>query len=205
MKTSQKISIARGVKIIKDLNFKEFPTLLKLLSKGKPVGIRTLAIESATPEEDVREALSQLSGIEYDKQGNIMGYAMTLNPTPHRFNFGENVVYGWCASDALLFPVILGESGTITSICPFTKSVITIEVTPEAILSVNPPGAVVTSVRPVQQIKDARTEICGVGLFLSSDKVASEWLTAHPDGFLHTVEEDFEIHKQMLKELGWIK
>lgn len=205
MNNSQELSIHRGVKIINDLHFREFPVLLKLLSKGTPVSIKTLATESGTQEQEIKKTLAQLSGVEYDATGNILGYAMTLKPTPHRFDFKGGTVYGWCASDVLLFPVVIGEGGTITSVCPFTKQGIKIEVTPETVLSVNPPGAVVTSVRPTGEIKNVRAEICGVGLFLSSDKVASDWLKAHPDGFLHTVQEDFEIHRQVLKELEWIR
>jgi alkylmercury lyase len=204
MKDLKTEAITGGIKIIKENGFDEQPVLLRLLSKGESVSIVELAKESGSTEERIREVLSGLSGVEYDDNGHIIGYGMTLKPTPHRFDFNGKTAYGWCASDALSFPFLLEQSGIVTSICPFTGKEIRIKVTPDSVLSVDPPEAVVTSVRPMEQVDDVRSEVCGVGLFLSSPDLASEWLKAHPEGFVHTIQEDFEVHKQVFKEVGWI-
>jgi len=40
-------------------------------------------------------------------------------------------------------------------------------------------------------------------MFFSSREAASAWLAEYPDGFLHSVAEDFEVHRRVLAELGW--
>lgn len=69
-------------------------------------------------------------------------------------------------------------------------------------MRVDPPGAVVSSVRPTERVKDVRAEICDLGHFFSSREAASAWLAEYPDGLLHSVAEDFEVHRRILAELG---
>jgi hypothetical protein len=69
---------------------------------------------------------------------------------------------------------------------------------------VDPAGAVVSSVRPTERVKDVR-EICGLGHFFSAREAASAWLAENPDGMLHLVAEGFEVHRRVLAELGRTK
>lgn len=153
----------------------------------------------------MRAGLAQHPNIEWDNQGRIVGFGMTLRPTPHRFDFDGKTVYGWCASDALSFPVLLEVSGVVSSRCPVTGRTIRVEVTPEAVVRVDPPDTVVSAVRPTERVRDVRAEICGLGHFFSSREAASDWLAEYPDGMLHSVAEDFEIHREILAKLGWVK
>jgi hypothetical protein len=50
-------------------------------------------------------------------------------------------------------------------------------------------GAVVSLVRP-DRIGDIRGEICDLGQFVVSREAAAGWLASHPDGTVHTVEEE---------------
>jgi alkylmercury lyase len=52
-------------------------------------------------------------------------------------------------------------------------------------------------------VGDVRAEICHLGHFFSSREAAAAWLEAYPEGTLNTVEEDFEIHRRVLEQLGW--
>jgi alkylmercury lyase len=75
-------------------------------------------------------------------------------------------------------------------------------VTPQRVEKVDPPGAVVSLVRP-DTFDDIRGEICALGLFFASREAAAEWLAAHPDGMVHTIEEDFELHREVMEKFGW--
>lgn len=196
--------VDRGIKSFRNQDVWFASVLIKLLAEGNPLSVEELASEGGWSEEKLRKALKQHPGIEYDEYGRITGFGLTLNPTSHRFDFDGKTVYGWCASDALSFPMLLGKSGIVTSTCPVTKQKIRIKITPDKVLKVDPPDAVVSSVRPAEKVDDVRSDICSVGLFFSSSEVASQWVKAYPDGFLHSVEEDFEVHRQVLGEVGWL-
>jgi alkylmercury lyase len=199
-------AVDRGINFIRQHEeFKLVPVLVGLLAQGEPVSVERLASEGGWPEDEVRTDLARHPSVEWDDQGRIAGFGLTLRPTPHRFEFDGKTVYGWCASDALSFPVLLEKPGIVSSTCPVTGQTIRVEVTPEAAVQVDPPGAVVSSVRPTGRVKDVRAEICGLGHFFSSREAASAWLAEYPDGFLHSVAEDFEVHRQVLAELGWTK
>ena len=199
-------AIDRGVNFIRQhQEFKLVPVLVGLLAQGEPVSVERHAAEGGWPEDEVRADLARHPSVEWDDQGRIAGFGLTLRPTPHRFEFDGKTVYGWCASDALSFPVLLEKPGIVSSTCPVTGQTIRVEVTTKAAVQVDPPGAVVSSVRPTGRVKDVRAEICGLGHFFSSREAASAWLAEYPDGFLHSVAEDFEVHRQVLAELGWTK
>ena len=61
-----------------------------------------------------------------------------------------------------------------------------------------------SAVRPDHRVENARTEICHLGHFFSSREAAAAGLEANPEAMLHTVEEDFEIHRRVIEQqMGW--
>lgn len=201
--------VTRGVNLLRNMHrnnkFDLVPIVVRMLAEGRPVRIRDLASKAGWTEEKVSEGLSQHPSVEYDDQGHIVGFGMTFRPTPHRFDFKGKSVYGWCASDALLLPILIGEPGVVSSTCYVTGKRIRIKLDPDAVLDVDPPDTVVSLVRPTGKVHDVRSECCDIGLFFSSHNAATDWLAEHPEGFLHSVQEDFEVNRQVLGELGWIK
>lgn len=183
--------------------FELFPSLARLLAEGQPVAIDRLATAASWSVRDVEAALHQHPSVEWDEEGRLVGFGMTLHPTPHRFTFGGRTVFGWCASDALMFTVLLDRPGIVESTCPVSGRPIRVDVTPRAVLRVEPPDAVVSEVRPSERVGDVRADICAVGHFFSSREMAAGWLAQYPQGLLNSVAEDFEIHRQMMAELGW--
>lgn len=151
---------------------------------------------------DVEAALHQHPGVDWDEAGRLVGFGLTLRPTPHQFSFEGRTVYGFCASDVLGFPVVLGRSGVIRSKCPATGQGIRVEVTPERVNSVDPPIAVVSLVRP-DTLQDIRTEGCDLGWFFASVEAAAEWRAAHLEGMVHGVEEEFQQTREMMFRVGW--
>src|SRR5262249_5176358 len=100
--------------------------------------------------------------------------------------------------------VLLGKGGIVTSSCPVTQTPILIEVAPDGIWSVDPPEAVVSRVRPEGPVDDVRTSICNLGNAFASRTTAAPWAAAYPGVEVSSVAEDFEMHRQLLFELGWV-
>ncbi len=199
-------AVRQGVATIQRVEgFELFPYMWRLLAAGQPVPLDRLAEASGWPVEQVRRALSTHPSVEWDDRGCLVGFGLTLRPTPHKFTFEGRSVYGWCASDALISPALLDKSGTVESVCPATRKSIRVEVTPRGVRSVDPPGAVVSAVRPNRGVTDVRAEMCNLGHFFSARDAATAWLEAYPEGMLNTVEEDFEIGRRVLDQLGWTR
>lgn len=196
--------VRRGVAVIHRIDeLALIPQLVRLLAAGEPVTVAQLAEAGGWTVAAVRAGLARHPSVEWDEEGRIVGFGMTLRPTPHRFTFDGRTVFGWCASDTLAFPVLLHTDGVVESTCPVTSRPIRVEVTPESVRRVKPPGAVVSEVRPEQPVADVRAEICGLGSFFSSREAADGWLAAHPEGQINSVVEDFELHRRVMHELGW--
>jgi alkylmercury lyase len=197
--------VQRGLKILG--LYEEFPLippLARLLAAGQPVPVERLAEAAGWTVEDVQRGLRHHPAVERDDEGRLLGFGLTLRPTPHRFTApGGTTLYGWCASDALMAPVLLGQAGVVESTCPATEAPIRVEVTPEAVLRVEPPGAVVSEVSPEHKVADVRASICSLGHIFRSREAAAPWLAAYPEGQLNSVADDFALHRRILAELGW--
>lgn len=182
--------------------FALIPDIQQLLAEGKPVTLDQVAAVSTRTVAEVEAYLRQHPATERDERGRLVGFGLTLRPTPHRFTFDGRTVYGWCATDTLIFPVLLDRSGVIESTCPVTGQPISIEVSPQRVDRVDPPGAVVTLVRP-DRFADMRAEGCDLGLFFASREATAEWRAAYPEGMVHTIAEDFQLNREMVEKLGW--
>jgi alkylmercury lyase len=125
------------------------PVLARLLAAGKPVTVADVAKAGSWTPGQVREALSRHPGTDWDAAGLVLGFGLTLRPTPHSFTFDGDggTMYGFCASDTLAFPVILGRPGTAGSSCPVTGQPVRVRLGTERVLGIDPPGAVVSKVR----------------------------------------------------------
>jgi alkylmercury lyase len=183
--------------------FELMPYAIRLLAEGDPVAIERLATASGNAVAEVAAALRGVGGTEWDEQGRLVGLALTLRPTTHRYTSNGRTLYAWCADDTLMFPVILGRGGAADSTCPTTGRAIHVELSPERVELVEPAGAVVTSVRPGGPVSNVRTATCDHGHFFASAAAASPWADQHPGGHIHSVEEAFRMDKQVLERLGW--
>ena len=83
-------------------------TAIRLLSHGRPITITELAAAAGVDAADLANAPAS-QDIEYDDDRRIVGWGLTLNPTPHTFIVDGRRLYTWCAADTLLFPAILGK------------------------------------------------------------------------------------------------
>jgi alkylmercury lyase len=179
------------------------PVLYRLLSAGEPVTVSRLAAHTGADVEDLRVELTRHPGTDWDEHGRIVGFNLTLRPTPHTFTFDGRTVYAFCADGALELPVVLGRPGVVASPCRATGRLISVEVTPASVVAVDPPRAVVSKVRPSAAVEDVRRDICGLGHFFSSSEAAAEWLANTPDGAVDPVGDEYQVVRQAMTGLGW--
>lgn len=69
--------------------------LLRLLAEDRPVTAKELATRAGVPLEIVADAFQEIKkqGGEFDEEGRIVGNALTLNPTSHRFVINGHTLY----------------------------------------------------------------------------------------------------------------
>jgi Alkylmercury lyase/Helix-turn-helix domain of alkylmercury lyase len=105
-------------------------TAVRLLARGEPVTMGELAAAAGVDVVDLIDAPAG-PDIEYDDEHRIIGWGLTLVPTPHKFVVDDHRLYTWCAADTLMFPAIIGRRAQIESRCPTTDTVIRLRVDPD--------------------------------------------------------------------------
>jgi alkylmercury lyase len=167
-------------------------TAMRLLTHGKPITVEELAETAGATVADVANAPAA-ADIEYDEQHRILGWGLTLNPTPHRFTVDGQLLYTWCAADTLLFPAIIGRPAHVESPCPATGTTIRLAVDPETGVTDLDPSAAVLSVPGPDEVDPARVRAttCNPGRFFANAHAAAEWQTQHPTGFVLPVTDGY--------------
>jgi hypothetical protein len=167
-------------------------TAVCLLARGRPVTITELCAAAGVEVADLTDAPAG-HDIEYDDQHRIIGWGLTLNPTPHTYIVDGHHLYTWCAADTLLFPPILGRPAQIESRCPTTDTVIRLTVDPQAGVTELTPATVVISIPGSQEMDTTRVRAttCNPGRFFATAEAAQDWLSAHPDGTVLPVADAY--------------
>jgi alkylmercury lyase len=101
--------------------------------------------------------------------------------------------------DALAFSVLLGRTARVISSCPVTEQEIRLTVTPEAIVGLEPAGAVVSVLLPGEDTDacNIQEDICNDRLFFASREVAATWPSLHPKAVLLSVEEAAQLGRAL--------
>lgn len=176
-----------------------YVALLKELAKGMPVSLHTLADRMGQPLEHVAAVLGQASNTEFDAQGNILGYGLTLRPTPHVFEVDGRRLYTWCALDALMFPALIGKQARIHSRCAETAAPVALTVDAHSAREVMPFGAVVSLVVPGADIR--HSFYCNVHFFASGG-VADRWASRHPGTEVVSIGAAFMLGQEVVQQLN---
>ena len=140
-------------------------------------------------EAEVQERLAHVSDLERDLMGRIVGWGLTLLPTPHRLQLQRKMLYTWCALDTLMYPVCLDLSARGEAYCPITQPPIRFLVSPQQISDVQPTQTMMSLVLPAVREDCSREHFCAQSHFFASGMAASVWKQAHPDEFLLVMEE----------------
>ena len=123
---------------------------LRLLTGGRPVSAQALTAASERTHDEIAEFMSQAreGGAEFDGDGNLVGLALSLNPTPHKFRISERELFAWCSLDTMFLPGLIGETAEIESICPVTGTGIQLTVSPDGPSEVSPVETTLSIVMP---------------------------------------------------------
>lgn len=142
-------------------------------------------------------------GVDWDSQGRVLGFGLTQRPTKHRIIISGRNLYTFCAADTLMIPVILDQPARVESTCAATGQLVRVEVTPQAVQSVDPTTAVVSQVFLCSDITDIRAQGCDHGHFFVTADAAERWGREHPGGEVRPVGEFFPRLLTIGRELGW--
>ncbi len=156
---------------------------------GQPLAPVHLARRLQMSQENLAAHLARVPDTEFDTQGNIVGWGITLLPTQHRFLLKGHPLFTWCAFDTVLFPPLLQVEAQVQSVCEASGQPITFVATPEGIADLLPATSVLSLILPAQRCDCVRGTFCRQSLFFQSGEAASSWLALHPEAVLLSVEE----------------
>ncbi|MGH2349271.1 MAG: organomercurial lyase [bacterium] len=167
--------------------------LYRMLSEGAPVQVGRLTAALDLSDDAVHAALDGCS-IFYDDQGAVVGFGglTVVEMPPHRLIVDWQTLYTWCAWDSLFIPAILGKTAQVESVCPVTRSPVSMLVSHAGVLDVTPATAVVSFLTPNRRFdQNVIANFCHFVHFFQSTEVGVEWTAQHPGTFLLSVEEAF--------------
>ncbi len=174
--------------------------VLRLLAGGKPVSVEQLADATGRPQAKVRATLEAMSDTEYDEDGRVVGWGITLRETPHRFTVDGHPLFTWCALDTLMFPAIIGRPAQVSSPSPASGDQVRVEVEPDGVVAVEPPDAVVSIVTP-GETSSIRGAFCNRVHFFTSADDARGWLDDHPDAQVLPVAEAYALGRRLAEQM----
>lgn len=164
--------------------------ILQQVTRGKPIERASLAASLQLSQEELGQRLLHLPDTEFDPQGTILGWGVTLVPTRHRFQIHGQSLYTWCAFDTVLFPPSLLAEAQVQSTCPVTGHSITFVATPSGtVKDLIPVSSVMSIIIPAERGECVRATFCEQSLLFWSEQAASVWLSDHPQAILLSVEE----------------
>ena len=173
-------------------------TLLRELALGQPVTVERLAKSLNWTTDEAELVLEKLpcGTIEYDGQGRLIGYGITLRETPHAFVVNDQTLYTWCALDALMFPIVIDEHAQVQSPGPHTNKPVTLTVTPQGVLLLQPEDAVISLVSVAAE-GDIRSAFCCDVLFFASRQAGEAWCRDKPHANIVRVQEGFDLGQRI--------
>jgi alkylmercury lyase len=164
--------------------------LLRELARGHPVRQESLAATLGCSAGRVAAILASEPSTEYDGDGSVIGYGITLRETAHAFEVSGQRLYTWCALDALMFPILIGKTARVLSHCPATRLPVSLTVSPGGVRDVEPASAVL-SLPPLQTARDIRSSFCCHVHFYASASAADRSISATPGTELLSIEDAF--------------
>jgi len=177
-----------------------FVVLLHELTKGAPVSPAALALALDWPVGRVTAALEQAVSAEWDDDGNVIGYGLTLRETRHTFEVGSRRLYTWCAFDTLLFPALIHRTAHVESRCAATGVPVSLTVTPTVMQHVVPAGAAVSLILP-RDTPDIRHAFCCHVHFFASATTGQQWAATHPGIEVVSVHDAFAVGRECAERL----
>src|SRR5215467_12166000 len=164
--------------------------IIQHVARGKLVTKADLQASLRLSQEELEQRLARLPDTEFDQQGNILGWGVTLLLTAHQLQLDGKALYTWCAFDTVLFPPSLQSSARVQSSCAQTGHPIAFVATPEGVIKdLTPSGSVISLILPAERSECVRETFCYQSLFFQSEQAAAPFLADHPEAILLPVEE----------------
>lgn len=163
--------------------------MLAMVETGQPLAPVRLARRLQMSQEDLAAHLARVPDTEFDTQGNIVGWGITLLPTQHQFALSERTLFTWCAFDTVLFPPLLQVEAQVQSACTTSGLPITFWSGPDGIEDLTPTTSVLSLILPAERSDCVRGTFCQQSLFFQSEEAASLWMALHPEAVLLPVKE----------------
>lgn len=170
-------------------------TLIRLLQHGKPVTPEELALATGLKAR-VAVKLAGRLGAELDDDGNVVGWGLTLVPTPHKYRANDQDLFTWCAADTISFPSILNHTAVIESPDPISGEIVRLTVTPDGVEGLEPTSAVV-SWSLESEVDNIRGSFCDVVHFFASRESAAEYVSDRHGLVIVPVESVFEAARML--------
>ena len=168
--------------------------LLRLLGQGQPVSAAQMGAALGISDIAVTETFQRMPDIERDEIGQVVGWGLSLQPTPHQFRIKGHTLYTWCALDALTYPILLEQTAQVESICPITQTSIQLRVGPEGVSALDPATAMVSlSIPDTGPDACNRASFCNQGHFFASPEAAASWQADHPQARALPVEAVYQL------------
>ena len=166
----------------------------KLLLEGKPVSPDRIAAYLHLTQKEVADLVE---GAELDEDGNVVGFGLSIVPTPHSYQIDGRQLYVWCAFDAIMFPLLHKSTVVIESSDPISGEQIRLTSTPEGVRDVNPATTVVSWVPGINSPDNIRSKFCDLTHFFTSEATASEYVAKHPGLVIVPIEQVFQVGQLM--------
>ncbi len=153
-----------------------------LLAKGRPVSTDAIASAAGVEVTQVEQAVDA-ARCKRDPGGRLIDlYGLTLQPTRHRLEIGQKILFSGCALWAYVVPRLVDATARVESVDPVRQERVRLSVAPTGIESVDPPNAAATLVVASQEAidRDVCTAFCGKASFFVSLESAEEFAADHP-------------------------
>jgi alkylmercury lyase len=190
-------AVARAAPDFDDQQQRIAVEVYRRLASGSPAPAADIAERAGSATQRVEELLASWPGVFRDGEGRVIGFwglsITKLSPT-HRLEVEGRELFAWCAWDTLFLPGILDAIARVDSSCPTTSETISLVVSPREILKTTHPAAVVSFLLPNRDFDaDVIQSFCHFVHFFASREAGEAWTAEHPNTFLLSLEEAFEL------------
>src|SRR5581483_8574112 len=148
----------------------------ELAATGKPLAPGDLASCLQISLESLAAHLAHVSDTEFDHEGKIVGWGLTLVPTSHQFRVKGQALFTWCAFDTVLFPSLVPARAQVRSTCQTTGQQITFRATAEGITDLAPVTSVLSLTLPSARCECVRGTFCAQSHFFQTKDAAEPWM-----------------------------
>jgi alkylmercury lyase len=181
--------------------------VLRTLARGWPVSaqeIDVVATDFGWAPEAAHGFLRPLT--ERDAADAVIGVfpGLSLGNHPHHLSVNGRQMSAWCAEDTLFLPALLGQIAMIESTSPLSRAPVRLTVSPDGVMMVYPPEAVLSIA-----VVDGDTRLTSVEAiwmtfcqnihFFATREEAVRWAAGRDDIAILTPNEGYELGRQLTR------